>query len=133
MSREIKFRAWDKENNKMHYDVQDISGMNTVADFASFERILNSPMENEYGWIDEFKRFQVMQHIGIEDKNKKEIYERDIVKIDGQQELFAVVWVCDTARFGLQSKTQLLYFEFGLGSKIEVIGNIYENSDLLKE
>lgn len=133
MSREIKFRAWDKENNKMHYDVQDISGMNTVADFASFERILNSPMENEYGWIDESKRFRVMQHIGIEDKNKKEIYERDIVKIDGQQELFTVVWVCDTARFGLQSKTQLLYFEFGLGSKIEIIGNIYENADLLKE
>lgn len=75
----------------------------------------------------------VGQYIGISDKKSKEIYEGDIVKIDGQQELFTVVWVCDTARFGLQSKTQLLYFEFGLGSKIEVIGNIYENADLLKE
>lgn len=75
----------------------------------------------------------VCQYTGLTNKNGRKIFEGDIVRIDGQQELFTVVWVCDTARFGLQSKTQLLYFEFGLGSKIEVIGNIYENSDLLKE
>lgn len=75
----------------------------------------------------------VSQYIGVDDKNRKEVYDGDIVQVDGQNENFVVVWVCDTARFGLQSKTQLLYFEFGLGSKIEIIGNIYENADLLKE
>ena len=75
----------------------------------------------------------VCQYTGLTDKNGRKIFEGDIVRIDGQEELFTVVWVCDTARFGLQSKTQLLYFEFGLGSRIEVIGNIHENADLLKE
>lgn len=75
----------------------------------------------------------VCQYTGLTDKNGRKIFEGDIVRIDGQQELFTVVWVCDAARFGLQSKTQLLYFEFGLGSRIEVIGNIHENADLLKE
>lgn len=72
MKREIKFKAWDKENNKMHYDVQDISGMNEVADFSSFERILNVPMENEYGWIEGTRRFEVMQYTGLCDSTKWE-------------------------------------------------------------
>lgn len=59
-------------------------------------------------------------------------YERDIVKIDGQKENFIVVWVSDTARFGLQSKTQLLYFELFFGDKIEIIGNKYENFELIQ-
>lgn len=75
----------------------------------------------------------VGQYIGVDDKNGKEIYEKDIVKVDGKRELFTVVWVCDTVRFGLQGKEELLYFEFGIGSRIEVVGNVYENADLLKE
>lgn len=75
----------------------------------------------------------VGQYIGVDDKNGKEIYEKDIVKVDGKRELFTVVWVCDTARFGLQGKDELLYFELGIGSRIEVVGNVYENADLLKE
>lgn len=75
----------------------------------------------------------VGQYIGVDDKNRKEIYEKDIARVDGKQELFVVMWVPDTARFGLQSKDELLYFEFGIGSRIEVIGNVYENADLLKE
>ena len=75
----------------------------------------------------------VGQYIGVDDKNGKEIYEKDIARVDGKRELFTVVWVFDTARFGLQGKEELLCFEFGIGSRIEVIGNVYENADLLKE
>lgn len=83
--------------------------------------------------IVDVKTDTVGQYIGIDDKNGKEIYKKDIVKVDGKRELFTVVWVCDTARFGLQGKEELLYFEFGIGSRIEVIGNVYENADLLRE
>ena len=75
----------------------------------------------------------VGQYIGVKDKNGKEVCEKDIMRIDGKKELFVVMWVCDTARYGLQSREELLYFEFGIGSGIEVIGNVYENADLLKE
>lgn len=43
----------------------------------------------------------VGQYIAVDDKKSKEIYEGDVVKIDGQQELFTIVWVCDTARLKL--------------------------------
>lgn len=74
----------------------------------------------------------VGQYIGVKDKNKQEIYEKDIVRIDGKKRAFVVMWVCDTARFGFQSIDELLYFEFGIGSRIEVIGNVYENANLLQ-
>lgn len=75
----------------------------------------------------------VGQCIGVKDKNKQEIYEKDIIQINGYHELFVVNWIIDTASFGLQSRNYLLYFEFGIGSRIEVIGNMHENPDLLKE
>ena len=75
----------------------------------------------------------VGEYVGVNDKSKKKIYDGDVVRVDGENENFVVVWVCDTARFGLQSKTQLLYFEFGIGSKIKVIGNIFDNPNLLRE
>lgn len=98
--------------------------------YLADENYINSPeLEGEF-LVD---KDTVGQYIGVDDKNGKEIYEKDIVKVDGKRELFTVVWVCDTVRFGLQVKEELLYFEFGIGSRIEVVGNVYENADLLKE
>lgn len=101
-----------------------------VYGYLSDENYINSiDLEGEF-LVD---KDTVGQYIGVDDKNGNEIYEKDIVRVDGKQELFVVVWVPDTARFGLQSKEELLYFEFGIGSRVEVIGNVYENADLLKE
>lgn len=131
MSREIKFRAWREdvvstepygrnsfEQKFMESDIEDIK----TKEFGSFE---------EKGVV-KAHRVDIMQYIGVKDKNKQEIYEKDIVRIDGKKRAFVVMWVCDTARFGLQSIDELLYFEFGIGSRIEVIGNVYENANLLQ-
>lgn len=129
MSRDIKFRAWNTEKKIMCYDNEDESAELWDGAYGSHVGMVNFCLNPPR----QLKKYEYMQCIFVSDKNRKEIYDGDIVRIDGQQELFSVVLVFDTLRFGLQSKTQLLYFEFGLGSKIEVIGNIYENSDLLKE
>ncbi len=140
MSREIKFRAWDNQEKKMYYDVQDISDMNEISGFGSFERILNVPMEDEYGEIDGTRRFEVMQYTDLKDKNDKEIYEGDIVKTskfgvdDGNGhnfsgfDLFTVKW--DNGGFALFNRWR----RFNLRDdrkNYEVAGNIFDNPELL--
>ncbi len=112
--REIKFRAWDKDTKQMWTNI----GM-------SLEKILNNP------------RFESMQYTGLKDKNSQEIYEDDIVELELQNEMRSialqtarVVWVDDQARFadfieGPQPP-------FGVSISRRVIGNVWENPELLK-
>ena len=66
-------------------------------------------------------------------KSKREIYEKDIVLIYGEDEYFVVEWDNDTARFVMNSETLTVDFDNYWGYQVEVIGNVYENADLLKE
>lgn len=137
MSRTIKFRVWDKENKNFYEPTYE--GYK-----GKIEEVLISP---ELGHlhirtIDKFihqslfpGRFELMQFTGLYDKNHTEIYEGDIVK-DGQL-------IC-TGNYTIDnSDSTIVHFESGLfkagqislcsiNSQTKVIGNIYENSDLLK-
>ena len=117
--REIKFRCW--YDKKMH-KVVDI-------DFA-YEKI------NLFGAdIINFKDGELMQYTGLKDKNGKEIYEGDIIQIlGGEYEQGFYEW---------NEKVQikdLIYDGYNLmmtisqiGNKaIEIIGNIYDNPELLE-
>lgn len=127
--KEIKFRCW--YDNHM-FDVTDI-------DFA-YKRINLTGAD-----IITFKDGELMQYTGLKDKNGKEIYEGDIVKIDD-----------DVAKvFKIKSIGKVKYFEglflvqngdiIGLLSSLfalsninyrlrgRVIGNIYDNPELLEE
>ncbi len=53
--------------------------------------------------------------------------------IDGEDEYFVVEWDGDTARFVMNSETLTVDFDNYWGYQVEVIGNVYENADLLKE
>lgn len=104
--RQIKFRAWDKANNMM-------------IDMHAMEYFARTETRNQ-------TRFELMQYTGLKDKNGKEIYEGDIVKIpDGR--LHTIVW----EHWGFCIKDPQSGIYNALSEYLEIIGNIYENQELL--
>ena len=120
--REIKFRAWDMERNEWCY-----SDTNGLHDFF-------------YGLQDgQLDRETLGESTGLHDKKRteeypegQEIYEGDIVTEDEQ--LWKIVWdVNKLAGFEAQNEDDENYYLGGAGwERCEVIGNIYENPELLK-
>ena len=113
--REIKFRAWDVRERKMYFG--DMGKYNSIAPFC------NAP-----------DKYMLMQYTGLKDKNGKEIYEGDIVKHKEDLSCATVVWDEDYTGFtpfiyGLDGE----YGEDAGPEWYEVIGDIYENPELLKE
>ena len=118
--REIKFRAWDNTLKKWHTDFFTVE-----IDFSEV-RIYESGL----GWITLTKeqyegRFVIVQYTGLKDKNGKEIYDGYLIKCpEGVAEVrwFKYYWSVNIGT------------DIGLGEigDCEIIGNIYENPELLK-
>lgn len=129
--REIKFRAWDSHEKHM-YTVTELS----------FMKYDSKPIQNgcEGFWGDNHRKkfaldeLNIMQYTGLKDKNGKEIYEGDIVKTKWQEKA-EMVWVEHEAAFCLKTIDDVVKDGYMYGFKdteMEVIGNIYENPELLQ-
>lgn len=143
MSREIKFRVWDRDDKKMIYHSE--VGKKTYAitlwgNTFSYSQGM-APFTH---WVE--PHIDLMQFTGLKDKNGKEIYEGDIVRgyaygpsSQGSpkiEEIGIVEW-----REKWDDEWQTVYGGWGFGKVeypnsdkdgIEVIGNIYSNPELLK-
>lgn len=148
MTREIKFRAWDKDSGVMYYsDKDEDNGEGFILwniDSGGIYFTENQMWHEIEGGEDSGEKWDyrkpnqdLMQFTGLKDKNGKEIYEGDIVKfIDtefGGEAFLAtnaegIVSYKDGC-FGIDIKDYHLLLPL---RKIEVIGNIYENPELLK-
>ena len=119
-----RFRAWDDWRKRMSVVDRiyiDTKGVRLYDDFGEY-------------WRD-FRDAKLMQSTGLKDKNGKEIFEGDIVDYKGRKAV--VKWHGSYASFiyrfvdELQERASewhplfLAYYHF------EIIGNIYENKELL--
>jgi len=84
-----------------------------------------------YGGWTEVKPETVGQYIGLKDKKDKDIYEGDILLIDGQK--YVVYWDEAMASFGLRNKHGETFPIPLPPIDGEVIGNIHDNPELIKE
>lgn len=125
MTREIKFRAWNKKNSKMVYQTQYAflftkNGI-TVDKYNSY---------NDYDGLMAIDEPTIMQFTGLLDKNGKEIYEGDIVKDWQHGGNSKVEWI--RTSWQLVSPRNRWGAYCSRLNVLEVIGNIYENPELLK-
>jgi len=148
MNREIKFRAWDKENKKM-----DAVLIFMVAENKTYPHsrgyIHNCQDWEEHGLL---TNPVIMQYTGLKDKNGKEIYEGDIVSVKSiiydtiepfekstkiEFQIFCeVIWCNKIAGYDLKkidgdNKPDAWGFYNENVNPFEVIGNIYENPELI--
>ncbi len=118
--RTIKFRAWDKNTNKM-------VGWHDIASKVMF-----------YDWFTD-ENHLIMQYTGLKDKNGKEIYEGDIIKTTTGGYKNAI-----GGRAPIRKRIRSVEFNEGAftfsdtpsvvmysGDSVEIIGNIYDNPKLI--
>ena len=151
--REIKFRAWDTIGKEMYFNypnrwgnmkVKEADGLMTM-DLEQVVVGLNGTLYildecGRYTYLREGEAV-LMQFTGLKDKNGKEIYEGDIIgrytPTSKLKDVFEIKWDDEPQGFYADEQpgwdgTVLGYSLLENWEALEVIGNIYENSELLK-
>ena len=129
--REIKFRAWDKIT-KQYYAVKGLEYDDGNLDevyLAGLKISESNPVFNLRKPSDVI----LEQSTGLKDKNCKEIYEGDIVD-DGYSLICEIRWSEHFTAFEAINENDGYVSNIWFVAKYgEVIGNIHENKELLKE
>lgn len=136
MGREIKFRVLI--DNKIYYQDKyeayddNLSSIDICKETITITSFYN--YENVYRFKDE--KVKLMQYTGLKDKNGKEIYEGDILFFRDENMKYVVVW--QDAAFIIKSieirkYSEKMYWIDDVEICCEIVGNIYENKNLLEE
>ena len=125
-----EFRAWTEEGKAMYYDVYPFKDDTLLLSYdeIAFDEVPTSD-------------FILMRSTGLKDKNGSEIFEGDIVKYEAGCNTVTeeVAYDKNFAGFGVRdADTDIIFTFLQLAdvvdlSSLEVIGNIYQNLELLGE
>lgn len=136
--REIKFRAWDKKNKVMHDRVQ--AGCNQQNISFVCHSVWDKDLK-EWVHFDDYCG-EIMQYTGLKDKNGKEIFEGDIIKLsylssldNNEKVSLYKVEEMQNGYYAIKEVTDKQRGDSGLFlhfKRCEVVGNIYDNPELLK-
>ena len=125
-----RFRAWLKKEQEMDNDIDHISWFDGELDYIG----------NGITYMVLAKDLVLMQSTGLKDKNGKEIFEGDILacKTDDEVINLNVFWDEEHALFMFESKKYneqepLAELVENNTYPFEIIGNIYENPELLED
>lgn len=145
MNREIKFRAYDKEVEKMTYFDDEDYLYNypfILRQEQVFKKDSNYDDYEDFEYKDITNKVELMQYTGLHDKNGKKIYEGDIIKckkyIGGNFVDYCIekgFVEFKNGEFGVhrkqgyyQSLKKFIEYDY----ELEVISNIYDNLELLR-
>ncbi|MEI4342440.1 YopX family protein [Streptococcus suis] len=122
-----KFRVWDKDDEHMYF----VAEINLVEELISVD---------EYDYIFDFSDVVLMQSTGLFDKNGKEIFEGDVVLLrdelnEFESDVYEIVYSRDNLAWIFYDKDSHDFYWMSTCTwdKIEIIGNIYENPELVEE
>lgn len=130
----MKFRVWDKEINYLDYDVR-------VTSTDKYEKV--EVLDGFSDWREiESNDHVLMSNTGLKDKNGTEIYEGDICRwtdpeaFEGEiiSDIFVVRYSDEYLKWiGENYNSYDDLYDFSDDRELELIGNIYENPELLDE
>ena len=134
--RKFKFKAWDKKRKQMSGNTIDLTKKKSDFWFPVKEDKFEIA-----GQKLEIQDMELLPFIGLNDINDKEIYEGDIVRVkacynwggwkEGTEKIGYIKWChkCLSYELGHKSGSDSIDFD---SIDIEVLGNIYENKELLE-
>ena len=127
--REIKFRAWHSEMERMYYGkLDDMQWRSEVS------AVTKSDIDENYS------SFNVMQFTGLKDKNGKEIYEGDVVEYETYNGKFIgkivfeagmFIMACDKFADSYKALSDFSNSEEWC-EELEILGDVHQNPDLLE-
>lgn len=133
--REIKFRIWHKESKTMIY----LDGIWVCGEYSS---LCFDSTEDKYDGIgrlpdypkDKIENYKLMQYTGLKDENGKEIYEGDILSPNDEEDNSMGVVKYDNTKgsYYIDFENGSCVSNFDYAKFLEVVGNIYENPELLE-
>lgn len=124
--RQIEVRAWDILEKRMR---------KVVSLHWQDDKLVSVGLEGENEPIPIDGRLVIEQYTGAEDKNGTKIFGGDIIKVERDSLIYRVEWIY--TGFALEPRYNSPFYPIlgnvALSDRIEVIGNIHKNSELVEE